>query len=448
MKSLILTRMTICLGILGLLLVFSSCSDATAPGNLPTPDPESHHPRGVPFVTVDHGPLPGEVEVSWWIVNWSTHPILEYRVALSYAGPITEDNWASAEILGRFPQRKGQVAYRECFGEASDLIQGAAAWIAVRALDDQGNLSRLKESHWFTLTTAWWIEGRATDLRGHPVSGISINSPLTGHATVTDPMGNYRVGPIRSIDVVDLDADDISPASSWYGMTSSFIRSRRGVEVVSNQDFVLLHRNHLDPYCQLPDNEFLTYLRDMTYTSVRSLNHGSPNLWRWDHYPLKVFIPAQVNGAGVAMGEAAAAALALWNGIMGEDYFVRTESQEEAHIEFSFPEMDNHYGLATLLEPTGPGAHLGRVIPRKMGVAINPVLPDFETVTETSLHELGHTLGLYAHAGCSAPGYLMKVAGGFGALDRAEPIHPDEQRAVESIRYLPQGQDMALYRIK
>ena len=90
---------------------------------------------------------------------------------------------------------------------------------------------------------------------------------------------------------------------------------------------------------------------------------------------------------------------------------------------------------------------LGRVIPKKMVVFINPVLPDLKTVAEISLHELGHTLGLYNHADCPAAGYLMKIAGGFGSLDREDPIHLDELRAVAAIRYLPQGQDMSKYRI-
>ncbi len=50
----------------------------------------------------------------------------------------------------------------------------------VRALDEEGNLSRLKESPRFTLTTAWWIEGRVLDLRGNPVEGIAVNAALTG----------------------------------------------------------------------------------------------------------------------------------------------------------------------------------------------------------------------------------------------------------------------------
>ncbi len=68
-------------------------------------------------------------------------------------------------------------------------------------------------------------------------------------------------------------------------------------------------------------------------------------------------------------------------------------------------------------------------------------------VAEVSLHELGHTLGLLNHSDCYVPEYLMVIAGGFGALDRNEPIHLDERRAVECIRYLPQGQDISRYRV-
>jgi len=445
MSSGILTRLTKPLGILSLFLVIYGCSDSTEPLITLVDAPGSINPREVPSVTVGHGPEPGEAEVSWWIVNWATYPIAEYQVAFSYQGPITSANWNEAGILGTFPHRKGQVFFREIFGESEGLVQGSAIWIAVRALDTEGNLSGLIESPRLTLTTAWWIEGRVLDLRGNPIRGAKVKSPHTGYTDLTGPSGTYRLGPFRSIDTIELVVDGATPDGSWYGLNGKPIRSRPGRALVSEQDFFLIKRHGLDSSCILSDHEFLTYLRDMTFTSFGNSYSSTSILHRWIHYPLTVFIPAQVNDAGVRMDEAALAALLIWNAAMGEEYFVRTDEQSGADLEFRFEEMVNFYGLISLALPEGPDMDLGLVIPEKMIVTINPVLPEFQTVAEISLHELGHTLGLFNHADCGAPGYLMKIAGGFGSLDREEPIHPDERRAVEAIRYLPQGQDMNMY---
>jgi hypothetical protein len=51
------------------------------------------------------------------------------------------------------------------------------------------------------------------------------------------------------------------------------------------------------------------------------------------------------------------------------------------------------------------------------------------------------------HSDCQAADYLMNRVGGFGALNKPEPIHLDERRAVQCIRYLPQGQDMNGYQM-
>ena len=98
------------------------------------------------------------------------------------------------------------------------------------------------------------------------------------------------------------------------------------------------------------------------------------------------------------------------------------------------------------MEPRRLGVGLGDVIPTKMGLSIDTKLTSRTYVAEISLHELGHTLGLFNHSECSGVGYLMVVAGGFGSLRRPDPIHLDERRAVQCIRYLPQGQDMARFR--
>ena len=437
--------MTRHLVILGLLLAFAACSDSTAPRNTLVDAPISTNPREVPFVSMEHGPEPGEAEVSWWIVNWATFPIAEYQVAFSYEGPITEANWNEARILGTFPHRRNQVLFREVFGDADGLVQGETTWIAVRALDISGNLSHLKESPHLTLTTEWWIEGHVLDLSGNPIHEAVVLSPHTNRTALSDVEGFYRVGPFRNIDSIELETDGATPMGSWYGCTRKPVRTLPGRALVDHQDFLLFSRHTLDPDCVIPDNDFLTYLRHMSLTTTINNDPGTNILHRWDRYPIKVFIPTFMNDDGVQMDEAALVALLLWNDAMGEEYFTRTDRVEDADIEFVFEEMTNFYGNVSLVLPVGPGSDLGRVVPEKMEITISPRLPSPSQVAGVSLHELGHSLGLFTHSKCDVPGYLMKTAGGLGALDRSEPIHPDERRAVKCIRYLPQGQDMSLY---
>ncbi len=434
--------------VLALLLVGSGCSEPTEPSGPLVIAPDLLPPREVPFVRAGHGPEPGEAEVSWRIVPWSTYTIKEYQVAASFSGPVTQDTWDQALILGRYRWGPGQVEYHVVFGANDGLTQGSGCWFAVRACDERDNLSPLSESPRLNLSFEWWIEGQVRGIAGYPVGEMRVTSQWPVRSTMTDEDGSFRVGPFRSIDPIVLGTGEYpsgDPDENWYGFTLGPLRTAPGLNVLTGQDFFLIPRYLKDPRCPNPDNTFLSYLRILTRTTGRDGNPASTILHRWEHYPLSVFIPAAVNDDGVLMDEAAQDALDIWNFAMGEEYFSRTDDPMAAEIEFTFEDREHHYGSAFLLAPLGPGVDLGEVIPTKMGVSIDTKLTSRRYVTEISLHELGHTLGMINHSDCPGVGYLMEIAGGFGSLSRPEPIHLDERRAVECIRYLPQGQNMAGY---
>jgi hypothetical protein len=434
-------------GLLSLLLSGGGCSESTAPVGSPIEAPVTYKPREVPFVLAGHGPLPGQVEISWMIISWARFPIVEYQVAASFEGPVTADNWDQALIVGRHPWQSGQVEFREVYGEDEGLVQGATAWFAVRARDGEGNMSRLEESPRLTLSTEWWIENHVYDTAGNPIPEIQVSSPLAGHTSQSDAGGFFRIGPFRNIDKIELVSGEPDPGGSWYSFVQHPLQTLPGLALVTGQDFYLIPRNTLDSRCTLPDNEFISYLRHMTFTTTRDNDPSASILHGWENYPLRVFIPAFVSDEEVPMDEAALIALYLWNDAMGEEYFVRTNDQEAANIEFRFEDREHHYGLVSLLSPAGDGVKLGRVIPEKMAVSVDTKLSTLTFVAEVALHELGHTLGLLNHSDCYLPEYLMNISGGFGALGRDEPVHLDERRAVECIRYLPQGQDIGGYRV-
>jgi len=176
-------------GLLSLLLLGGGCSESTDPVVIPGSAPVTYNPREVPFVRAGHGPLPGDVEISWMIISWATFPIEEYQVAVSYQGPITTDNWDQDLIVGRHPWRQGQVKFLEVYGESEGLVQGATAWFAVRARDATGNLSLLEESPRLTLSSEWWIEGHVYDFTGNPIPGFHITSPMASHTSQVDARG-------------------------------------------------------------------------------------------------------------------------------------------------------------------------------------------------------------------------------------------------------------------
>jgi predicted Zn-dependent protease len=158
---------------------------------------------------------------------------------------------------------------------------------------------------------------------------------------------------------------------------------------------------------------------------------------------LKVFLPEH-QAQDLDFREACLATMDIWNMIMGEDYFVVVANSGDADVEFLFENMGpDANGQTSLLEPDDQDYHLGDVIPQRMRVRINDQQEDLQRIQETSLHELGHVLGLNRHLLCNQPGYLMYVTAA-GVLDDGpeNAIHIDEQRAVRAIRYLPQGYDL------
>ena len=397
-------------------------------------------PPEVPGVAAGPGPGPGDVAVTWSRVSASTYPLNEYVIAVSFTGPISGANWDQARELRHVTHRVSQVGYQAVFTEVDDgMIPGAEAWFAVRALDELGQMSPVGLNGFTNITTGWWLNGTVRDDTDAVLPGVVVSTLEPNLSTNTDLNGDFRIGPLRSIDrVVIRTTSGNENIFGWYDFTSTELDSVSGRDL----DVRLIKRHQMDTACELYEYQFLNYLRHMSLTRYDPLDLDSARLWRWPQLPLRIYVPDVVVN-GLDFGGSVRFAMAFWDSVMGEPIFVETSDPESAQLVCRILDDPNLtvYGRVDLLEPGGNGYELGDVIPEKMSVYISTEILIENQIKVVALHELGHTLGLYNHTACSNSDYLM-VDGPSGNLGVPEPIHPNEQAAVRCLSRLPQGVDM------
>jgi len=401
-------------------------------------------PLPVDGVGAEAGPAPGDVLVAWLRVNPGAYALDEYVIAVSHTGPITTANWDQARELRREPHRIDQAGFVAKFTVAADaMVPGADAWFAVRAVDELGQMSPVSSNGFTVTTTAWWVNGVVRDDRSLTHPGIIVEAHAQALSTNTDNSGVFRLGPFRSIDQVMLSTNSSdAPISGWFDFESAPLDS----VTARDYEILLITRHALDSSCTDHQGQFLNYLRYMARTRYSPNNPENTKQYKWDSYPLRVYLPEAVSGTGVNFGDAVSFGMAFWDSVMGEPYFVETSDEATANVVGRFDLSDpTSYGTVRLLEPAGSQYVLGDVIPEKVELYLwRSDLVNETFLKEVVLHELGHVLGILEHATCSTASYLMTTGVG-GNLAKEHPIHPDEQDAVRCIRKLAQGVDMAGY---
>lgn len=401
-------------------------------------------PPPVMNITLENGSLPMDVMVSWqWISN-STFPITEYAVAASYEGPVTADNWDDAIQLGTYAHVPGQLVYTDTYTAEDDgMLAGQVVWFAIRGVDDRGQMSTIPEIYRHTISSAWWLEGTVYDIEANPLEGIIIEfCPGEGCRINSEASGSYQI-PVPILDNESLTLTTYS-APAWYDFQSDPV----GMDgELTNFDLQLINR-----YETGVGEEYLTLLREMTHTDDPSELRPNQRLYRWEEYPVSVYFPEYVRPSdGLNFTENSRLTVDYWNLVMGEDYLVEVNDPSEADIVFIYHDLGpGANGLTRLAAPNDLGYHLGDVIPEKMEIFINIVLLDNgQRVQETTMHELGHALGIVDHVTYDTDDHYLMFLTSSGALDNGPlgAVHEDEKRMLHTIRYLPQGVDMAGYRL-
>ena len=394
---------------------------------------------------VDYGPGPNELLVRWWGVADGVFPLADYTVLFSADGPITPETAGQAHQAGPVAHLgRGEVHTCWITG-AAGLELGGDLWLALRSRDGVGQVSEDFYNIHETTVANWTVTGRVLDSEGQPLSGALVQGTRSGHQTWTDSQGWFELGP-QSPGLPEPILVSGEAGSPFYAFRSDTLGPYTPLE----HTMVLPTRLGAAPGCLESQGDFLTYLRHMTRTSLTTVLRPEHRLYRWDEYPLRAYIPPLVNEQGIDYQEAARWSLALWNAQAGgEPLFTETTDPEQAQLVWDFV-LDGNLanGQVVMLEPRDQPYSMGDAIPQRMRVYISPELEVEQRVRETMLHELGHALGLYRHSQCSNMGYLMYVTAG-GALDDGpeHAIHQDELNAVRTIRALPQGVNMAGYRL-
>ncbi len=402
-------------------------------------------PASVKGIQVRPGDGPGLVDVSWQWVQDSLYPVTTYEIRTSPDGPLTDANWNQARRLSEQAAVANQESYTRTFSVAEDgMVPGVMNWFGVRAWDGAGQPSPL-EGQWGTVPTQTGaVTGRVIAADGQLQAGVPVELSREGKPplrTTTDIDGAFAFSAILNNLPISLrTVSGETDPGRWFDYTLELPVG----SPLEDLPLPLVEQHEMDSRCTLATPDFMTYLRAMTKTNLPTDNRPDTKLYKWDHWPLTVYLPADDTPVEVDFQAQSRWALEIWNTTMPEPYFVETDAPETADVVFVYSDQyPTLNGQVSILEPRG-GYVVGNIIPQRMEVYLHSTMDSAQRVAEVALHELGHVIGIAGHSPCSRAGYLMYITSA-GVLDNGpeNAIHPDEQALVEAIRHLPQGLDMA-----
>jgi len=389
----------------------------------------------------------GEISVFWRTITGWYRPIDEYQVRFSHDGPITPENVEQSALLAAFESAPGQEYHTEkiVVGANEALIPGLDAWFTVVAVDADGATSVPDESPSLGIPYYMYFEGSVHDAYGNALTGVEVQDSAGGLRFTTGPDGAYRIGPYASSVTVTLVASLAGGDGQlgWHEAASAPLTFFDD----PHRDFLLIPRYEVPAGCSAHRGSFMHYLRYMTTTLQVRTDRPDFRLYRWQEYPLSVYVPPEGTVGGLDFRTAALFAIGVWNDKLEEPVFSIVEDLQEADLSFRFePGSSTRFGLTILQQPGDGSLALGAVVPEKAEIVLYGTINSQLGAELTALHEIGHVLGLLNHSPCNMVGYLMYSAPSVSIENWPEhAIHANELQAVQLIRHLPQGHEMSQY---
>ncbi|RKZ18062.1 hypothetical protein DRQ50_04370, partial [bacterium] len=270
-------------------------------------------PPAVTDVTILDGPRLGQTTLHWSPVIATGFPVVSYEARYSLDGPVTPENWPLAQLLGTGTWPAGAVRYDlTVWNEDMHWATGQEICLAVRARDDHGTLSDLPDNACLQIDNDWWIRGHVTGPDGQPAEGVRVRDMATGPTTYTDASGNFTAGPFRPQHAVPLQFDGLTDDGSgleWVPWDTPEMTAQNAYFV----NVRLLPEYGADATCGQFHEMFSRYLRLMTLTFNPLRDRPNVNLYKWNEYPVDVYIPEFTGEGGIDYAAACRAVIDIWN---------------------------------------------------------------------------------------------------------------------------------------
>ncbi len=378
-------------------------------------EPDESLPAKVAILSIGPGPQAGQVDIEWSAVGDDGMTGLPsfYVVRTSPVPILDEYGWNSAsERPGEpAPAAPGEIMRMT----VADLPPARTVYIAVRAVDDFGNLSPLSDLAG-TVARGMKISGTVRDaLSGVPVPGIRLILLSVADTTGTDGSFTLRELPAGTGFIKVEDENFLTLKGNYFDLLVS------PYTVVDGDVLDIL----LIPNAPLVTTEYTDFLN--WYRSMTDLQGTTVELLdRWD-IPCRVYVPPLVVN-GIDYQQTIKDAFDEWETDIGWNVFEFVDAVPDTGVYVVYSDNPNDRDqYAVIRQDTRRLTIQGRIKIRNVYTT-----DELDVLRITILHEVGHSLGLQ-HSNDSI--HLM-IGGRFPAVS-----HPttDEISLVRVMYRLPRG---------
>ena len=378
--------------------------------------PDTIAPATVVLTLLDRGTEPGFVELEWLAVgkDGTAGIASEYLIHSSPAPILTEANWdASSQRPGApAPVASGQPMSMMI----TDLSPGVLTYIAVRAVDDFGNLSPLGASTG-TFTRGMRFTGTVRDaVTAAPIAGATLR--IGPRKEIADESGAFVFAEMPSITGrVNVTEDD----------DNAILGTHRDYDAA----YTVVHNDVLDLFL-FPNLSLTTPFYPSFYLFFRALTdtRGIPpetEQRRWE-LPIDLYVPGFVHN-GLDYRQTIQDAASSLDAVIGRQVFNFVDTPPEIGVTIRYRDdiMFDNFGVDEWSADWYP---LQATIEHRTGYSSTTQIE----LTKVSLHELGHSLGLNHSVDSN---HIM-----VGGQSPAVPFFSLEEQAVLQAHYnIPRGMD-------